>query len=70
MKALQRPVILGGQLIEPLPEVHAIRKTAAENLARLPGPCHSLFERKDAWRVEVSAELQALYQEVRKGITE
>jgi nicotinate phosphoribosyltransferase len=67
-EALLRPVILGGRLIEPLPSATEARKHAAESLARLPAPCMSLFESKNAWPVEVSAELECLYERVRKGI--
>jgi nicotinate phosphoribosyltransferase len=65
MEALQRPVILGGKLVEPLPATAEARRYAAERLARLPAPCHSLFEAKDAWRVELSSELQGLTERVR-----
>jgi nicotinate phosphoribosyltransferase len=68
VEALQRPVILGGRLVEPLPSAAQARDQAAERLARLPAPCHSLFEAKEGWRVEVSPELLALYDEVRKEI--
>src|SRR5580692_8547683 len=50
VEALQRPVILGGKLVEPLPTVAQARRYAAERLARLPAPCHSLFAAQDAWR--------------------
>src|SRR5262249_19493092 len=56
-EALLRPVILGGRLVEPLPTAEEARRHAAESLARLPGPCHSLFEGENAWRVDISAEL-------------
>jgi nicotinate phosphoribosyltransferase len=67
-EALLRPVILGGALIEPLPKTEDARRHAAESLARLPTPCHSLFEGEDAWRVELSPELECLYERVRKGV--
>jgi hypothetical protein len=37
-----------------------------ERLARLPAPCHSLFQAKDAWRVDLSPELLELTEQVRK----
>jgi nicotinate phosphoribosyltransferase len=67
-EALLRPVMLGGQLLEPLPTVEQARNHAAEYLSRLPAACHSLFERPDAWRVDLSAELEALSENVQKGI--
>jgi nicotinate phosphoribosyltransferase len=65
VEALQRPVILGGKLVEPLPTAAQVRQYAAERLARLPAPCHSLFEAKDAWRVELSPALRELDESVR-----
>jgi nicotinate phosphoribosyltransferase len=62
--ALQRPVILGGRLVEPLPTAAQARERAAASLAQLPAPCHSLFEAKDPWRVELSPELKKLDQRV------
>jgi nicotinate phosphoribosyltransferase len=67
-EALLRPVMIGGALIEPLPTAAEARNHAAECLSRLPAPCHSLFERPDAWRVDLSPELEDLYEKVRKGI--
>jgi len=68
VEALQRPVILGGKLVEPLPAAAQARQYAIERLARLPAPCHSLFQAKDAWRVELSPALRALDENVRKEI--
>jgi nicotinate phosphoribosyltransferase len=67
-EALLRPVMLGGQLVEPLPTAEEARNHAAECLARLPAACQSLFERPEAWRVDLSPELEGLYEKVRKGI--
>jgi nicotinate phosphoribosyltransferase len=66
VEALQRPVILGGKLVEPLPTAAQARQYAMERLARLPAPCHSLFQAKDAWRVELSPGLRALTENVRQ----
>jgi len=66
VEALQRPVILGGKLVEPLPSTSQVRRFAAERLARLPAPCHSLFQVEDAWRVELSPALKELDDSVRK----
>jgi nicotinate phosphoribosyltransferase len=69
-EALLRPVMLGGQLVEPLPTAEEARTYAAASLSRLPAACHSLFERPDAWRVDLSPELEGLYEKVRKGIAQ
>jgi hypothetical protein len=66
VEALQRPVILGGTLVEPLPTTAQVKRYAAERLARLPAPCHSLFQVEDAWRVELSPALKELDESVRK----
>ena len=68
VEALQKPVILGGQLVEPLPTAAEARANAAARLAKLPAPCHSLFTVEDAWRVELSPELVKLEEKVRKEI--
>ncbi len=69
-EALLRPVILGGELVEALPTATEARRYAAQQLGHLPGPCHSLFEGDNAWRVDLSAELECLYERVRKGIAQ
>jgi nicotinate phosphoribosyltransferase len=65
-EALQRPVILGGKLVEPLPTAAQAKRYAAERMARLPAPCHSLFQVENAWRVELSPALKELDESVRK----
>jgi len=65
-EALQRPVILNGRLVEPLPTAAQARERAAASLARLPASCQSLFEAKDPWRVELSPDLLKLDQRVRQ----
>jgi len=69
VEALQRPVILNGRLVEPLPSAAQARERAAASLARLPAPCHSLFEAKNPWRVELSPELTKLDQRVLREVT-
>ncbi|MBV8845134.1 MAG: nicotinate phosphoribosyltransferase [Bryobacterales bacterium] len=64
-EALLRPVMLGGKLIEPLPSTNEARHHAADCLAMLPAPCHSLFE-SHAWRVELSSELKSLTERVQQ----
>jgi nicotinate phosphoribosyltransferase len=68
VEVLQRPVILGGKLVEPLPSIQEIQQRAIARLAKLPGPCHSLFETRNPWPVELSADLKQLYENVRKGL--
>jgi nicotinate phosphoribosyltransferase len=70
VKALLQPVIIGGRLVEPLPTAVEARAYAAECLAKLPGPCHSLFEREQCWRVDLSVELECLFERVRKGVSQ
>jgi hypothetical protein len=67
-EALLRPVMIGGRLVEPLPTAEEARAHAAKCLASLPASCQSLFERPDAWRVDLSPELEGLWENVRKGI--
>ena len=69
-EALLHPVILEGRLIEPLPSAAEARKHASESLARLPASCQSLFETHDGWNVEISTELECLFERVRKGVAE
>ncbi len=69
-EALLRPVILGGELVEPLPTAAEARAYAAKCLSRLPAPCHSLFEGGACWRVDISAELECLAARVRTGVSQ
>ena len=66
-EALQRPVMIAGQLVEPLPTIADARRYAAESLARLPATCLSLFASEPVWRVDISPELAALHHSVSKG---
>jgi nicotinate phosphoribosyltransferase len=66
-EALQRPVIIAGQLVEALPPIAAARRHAAESLARLPATCLSLFAAEPPWRVDISPELAALNESVSQG---
>jgi nicotinate phosphoribosyltransferase len=63
-KALLRPVMLGGKLIEPLPTASAARQHAAESIKRLPTAVRSLFDIGQEYRVEQSHELLVLYEKV------
>ena len=64
---LQRPTIIGGQLVESLPTIADSQRYASESLSRLPATCLSLFASEPAWRVEISPELAALNERVSKG---
>lgn len=63
-KALLRPVMLGGKLIEPLPTASAARQYAADCIKRLPTAVRSLFDIGQEYRVEQSNELLTLYEKV------
>ena len=65
-EALLAPVIIKGKLIAALPEAHAARDHAAECLQKLPRACRSVFGSEQAWKVEYSAELEALAEKVRR----
>jgi nicotinate phosphoribosyltransferase len=58
-QALQRPVIMAGALVEPLASVAAARKRATDSQ---PMPAD--------WRVELSAELAALDDNIRRGVAQ
>ena len=66
-EALQRPVMIGGRLVEALPAVAEARSYASDSLGRLPATCLSLFTAESAWRVDISPELAALHESVVKG---
>jgi nicotinate phosphoribosyltransferase len=66
-EALLRPVMIGGKLLEPLPSVVEARRYASESVSQLPATCLSLFAAEPPWRVEISPELSALYDNVSKG---
>lgn len=62
---LLKPVILGGELVGPLPDARQARAYAAEALSRLPKACRSLFPMEEPYRVEYSAELKELQENAR-----
>ena len=64
-EALLRPVILRGELVEPVPSVHDARERCAKSLERLPKAVRTLFSTEHHYRVEQSKELQALAERVR-----
>lgn len=57
--ALQQPVMLEGQLIQPLPDIRRARERAAANIAKLASTTRDL-EPNDNYHVDFSAELLAL----------
>jgi nicotinate phosphoribosyltransferase len=63
-EALLRPVMLGGQLIEPLPTVEQARARAEQMLAALP-PALRELETAEPWPVILSRELKALIEQTR-----
>jgi nicotinate phosphoribosyltransferase len=66
-EALLRPVIVGGELVEKVPDVSGARKRCARMLSKLPPKARSLFTREGAWPVEYSKALLALASEVQTG---
>lgn len=66
-EALLRPVVSRGELVEPLPSVHAARDRRAQLLKHFPSAVLSLFTREDAWPVLYSDELLSLAERVRRG---
>jgi len=63
-KALLRPVMLGGKLIEPLPTAGVARQYAADCVKRLPIAVRSLFDTGQEYRVDQSHALLTLYEKV------
>ncbi|MBI3679836.1 MAG: nicotinate phosphoribosyltransferase [Acidobacteria bacterium] len=64
-EALLKPVILGGELVEPSPCAKTIRQRAMERVRNLPAALHMLTDAQQPWKVEHSAELLALLDRVR-----
>jgi nicotinate phosphoribosyltransferase len=63
-KAMLRPTVLGGQLVEPLPDLNAARANAAASLAKLPASLRSL-DPAEPWPVRHSKDLAALIERTR-----
>jgi len=66
-EALLRPVILGGELVEPLPGVEQARARAAASLASLPASLRQL-EVGEPWPVIYSRELRELTERTRRNL--
>ena len=64
-EALLRPVLLGGQLIEPLPGIGQARARAAESIANLPERLRALEQADESWPVIHSRELRELTEQTR-----
>lgn len=67
-EALLRPVLEGGRLVAPLPELAGIRQAAAANLARLPDQYRRL-ENPETYPVRRSRALDQLMEQVRERCT-
>ena len=66
-EALLRPVILGGNLVEPLPDAQAAQARAFDSIAKLPAALRSL-EPVEPRPVEYSKDLVALIERTRKNL--
>jgi nicotinate phosphoribosyltransferase len=66
-EALLRPIILGGNLLESLPDVHAARARASECLAKLPPRLRSL-DVVEPFPLEYSRDLTALIERTRRNL--
>ncbi|HLY16455.1 MAG TPA: nicotinate phosphoribosyltransferase [Bryobacteraceae bacterium] len=66
-KAMLRPVLLNGQLVEPLPDLNAARARAAESLAKLPAALRNL-DPAEPWPVRHSKDLIALIERTRRNL--
>jgi nicotinate phosphoribosyltransferase len=66
-EALLRPIILGGQLVEPLPSVEEARLRAAESIGKL-APALRQLEVVEPWNVIYSRELRELIDRTRRNL--
>jgi nicotinate phosphoribosyltransferase len=64
-KALLRPVLLNGQLVEPLPNLETARARAAESIGKLPAALRAL-EPVEPWPVR--QDLAALIERTRRNL--
>lgn len=63
-EALLKPVMLGGNLLQPMPDIHQARKRAAKMLAALPDAVRGT-EPDDTFQVHQSAALTALIEKTK-----
>ena len=66
-EVLLRPVMIGGRVVDPPASAAEARNYAADCLALLPAPCHSLFQ-AHVWDIHLSERLEELNTEVRRGM--
>ena len=66
-RPLLRPIMLGGQLVEPLPDLKTARACCAEEVKQLPQSVRQL-EVGEPRRVEISRELQELIERTRRNV--
>ena len=64
---LLQPVVRGGALVNPLPDLDAMRARLADGLERLPEALKSLVERA-RYRVDIDPALEALAREADESI--
>jgi nicotinate phosphoribosyltransferase len=64
-EALLRPVILGGELVQPLPTAAEARERGRRSIETLPKKLRTLFEVDPPYRIDLSEELIQLAAEVR-----
>jgi len=67
-EALLRPVLLGGQLIEPLATLEQARQRASASIAALPEHLRELEVSDQPWPVIHSRELRALTEQTRSNV--
>ena len=67
-EALLQPVLINGARVGPLPDAAAARDRAQDSLRRLPAAVRSLYDEEYAYRVDFSAELWRLYEDVAREI--
>jgi nicotinate phosphoribosyltransferase len=65
-EALLRPILIGGQLVEPLPALETSRRRATESIAKLPPALRDL-EIAEPWPVIQSRELRELVEQTRSN---
>ena len=68
-QALLRPVMIGGQVVEPLPSASEARDHAAASIAKLPVGCRMLSGHDSPWRVEYSSDLMKLLEQARRNVS-
>lgn len=66
-KAMLRPVLLNGQLVEPLPDLKTSRARANEARTKLPAALRSL-EPAEPWPLIYSKDLTALIERTRRNL--